>query len=370
MTSDGQLRIVERCRLDHGDREQMHGWLAGQPAGTPVAIEAAFGWPWIADLLDQFDLEPHLAHPPAVRVLAKHRAKSDRCDADRLGEFLLCGILPESYLAPPAVRQLRERMRYRMALSRIRTGIKNRIQAALHRRGVLHNYSDLFGKAGREFLDTLGLPEATGLVLAGYLELLDKVNELIDKVERWMNRHIKEDETTRLLQTLPGVGVILAHVLRAEIGELERFPDSRHLCSYAGLAPISDDSADRHGRRHTSPACNRTLRWAFVEAANVIVATGARRADRLLHLYHRLTHGGRSNKSQAKVALARELAKLAYVVWQKREPYTEHPPPRPGSQRPRKTKNKSKNPKRTVRPDQPRHPMVRRAPAGAGQTLK
>jgi hypothetical protein len=94
----------------------------------------------------------HLGHPPAIRALAKHEAKTDRCDGDRPGKFQLRGILPESYLAPPEVRQRRERTRYRMALAALRTGVKNRIQAILHRLGILHTFSDLFGKAGRRFL--------------------------------------------------------------------------------------------------------------------------------------------------------------------------------------------------------------------------
>ncbi len=111
MTTEGQMHVIERTRLEHQDRPAMRLWLAGIPARTPVVLEAAFGWPWIADLLEEVGLQPHLGHPPAVKVLAQHEAKSDRCHADRLAKFQLRGILPESYLAPPEVRRRRERMR-------------------------------------------------------------------------------------------------------------------------------------------------------------------------------------------------------------------------------------------------------------------
>jgi len=126
MTAEGQIHVVERARLEHRDRQAMRQWLARVPSGTPVALEAVFGWPWIADLLEEVGLEPHLGHPPAIKVLAQHEAKGDRCDADRLAKFQLRGILPESYLAPPEVRQRRERMRYRIALVRLHTGVKKR----------------------------------------------------------------------------------------------------------------------------------------------------------------------------------------------------------------------------------------------------
>jgi transposase len=334
MTDDGQISVVERARLEHCDREGMRRWLGRMPAGTPVALEAAFGWPWIADLLEEAGLEPRLGHPPAVKVLAQHEAKGDRCDSDRLGKFQLRGILPESYLAPPEVRQRRERVRYRMALVRLQTGVKNRIQAILHRLGILHSFSDLFGKMGRAFLAKLDLPQASRMVLEGYLRLLDQLHEEIQQVEQWMRRNMPCDEVVQWLMTLPGVGLILAHVIRAEIGQIDRFPSYRHLASYDGLAPLSDDSADHHGRRHCSPACNHTLRWALIEAVTGALATRDLKAWRLKKLYGRLTGGGRYNKNQAKVAVAREMSKLVYVVWTKGQPYTDTPPARPGIKNP------------------------------------
>lgn len=372
MGDDGEISVVERARLEHDDLGSVRAWLSGLEPGLPVAIEAAFGWPWVADMLEAVGLEPHLGHPPAIRALAKHEAKTDRCDADRLGRFQLRGTFPESYLAPPEVRQIRERTRYRMALVALQTGIKNRVQAILHRLGVFHPFSDLFGKGGRAFLEALDLPEASREVLLGYLALLDQVAELIGRVERWMRQNLKEDEAVRLLKTIPGVGLILAHVIRAEIGQIDRFPSRRHLSKYSGLGPLSDDSADRHGRRHCPAACNRVLRWALVEAATGVLATKKQQGRKLRQWHARLCHDGRHNKSQAKVALAHKVADAVYVVWSKGQPYTDTPPPRPGSDG--KSPNRPKNPKQTrgtkrpLRSDQPRHPMVRQRRQAVGQT--
>ena len=107
------------------------------------------------------------------------------------------------------------------------------------------------------------------------------------------------------------------------MGQLtERFPSRRHLTSYCGLAPLADDSAHRHGRRHIAQACNHTLRWAFIEAAHCVVKSKSCPAH-LRHLHQRLTHGGRANKNLAKVAVARELCELVFVIWKKGEPYRE-----------------------------------------------
>src|SRR6186713_1028228 len=149
----GEFRVIKRARLEHADREAMRAWLAQLPPGTPVALEGAFGWPWVADLLTELGLDPYLGHPPALKVLAKNEAKSDRADADRLARFWLRGTFPKCYLSTPEVRQIRERVRYRMALARTRTEIKNRAHAVLHRHGILHDFSDLFGKGGTRLLE-------------------------------------------------------------------------------------------------------------------------------------------------------------------------------------------------------------------------
>ena len=365
--AEGEIRAVERARLEHADREAMRQWLSRLEPEIPVALEATFGWPWVADLLEELGHPVHLGHPPAIKVLAQHEAKSDRCDSDRLGKFLLRGILPESYLAPPEVRAIRERTRYRMALSGLRSGVKNRVQAILHRFGILHPYSDLFGKSGRRFLQTLNLPAASREALGGYLEVLEQVQRQIAEVEQWMEENLAADEIVRLLMTIPGIGLILAHVIRAEIGEIERFPDHRHLASYGGLAPVSHDTAGRIGPRHCSPACNHILRWALVEAATGLLNTKGQ-AWRLKRLHGRLTHGGRGNKSQAKVAVAHKLSQLVHVVWSKQLPYTDVPPPRPGNRAQKRNPKESPPAQTTLRPDQPRHPMVRRRPKAVGQT--
>jgi transposase len=311
-----------------------------------------------------------LGHPPALKILAQHEAKSDRCDGDRLAKFQLRGILPESYLAPPQVRQIRERTRYRMALSSIRSSLKNRIHALLHRFGILHGFSDLFGTQGRRFLEQLELPSASRAVMTSSLELLDEVVRQIEVVEKWMEENLEEDEIIRLLRTLPGIGLILAHVIRAEIGELSRFPTARHLRSYAGTAPRSDDSADRHGVRHCSPACNHALRWALIEAASGVLLTKGPRGQRLRRLHARLTHGGQCNKNQAKVALAGELAELVFIVWKKRTAYQETPPARPGSlsQEPARPPRPQEHPdSANMRPGQSRFPIARRSTSGASQ---
>src|SRR4029079_5645023 len=142
--ADGELRVLERARLDHSDREMMLRWLSRQPPGTTVAMEGAFGWQWVADFLTEAGFDPRLGHPPKIKALSSGEAKCDRRDADRCARLQLQGSFPRCYLAPPEVRLIRERTRYRQSLVETRTVVKNRVQAILHRLGLIHNHSDLF----------------------------------------------------------------------------------------------------------------------------------------------------------------------------------------------------------------------------------
>lgn len=352
---DGHCLVLKRARLDHHDRAALRAWLNELPKGTPVAMEGAFGWPWLADLLTELGLQPHLGHPPALKVLAKHEPKSDRVDADRLGRFWLRGTFPECYLSTPEVRQIRERIRYRMALADARGQLKNRIHAILHRQGVLHDFSDLFGKGGRAFLEKMDVPPAVRAVLDGWLKLLDNVNDMLGEVETWMQQNMQADEVVRRLQTIPGIGLILAHVIRAEVGQMaERFHDRRKFTSYVGLAPLADDSADRRGRRHLSPNCNHTLRWAFIEAAGSALRAKACPA-KLKRLHTRLTVNGRVRKCEAKCAIARELAELVFVIWKKGESFRDIPSP---PSRPRGKRGSDQANCDSVRSRETRHPIV------------
>jgi transposase len=104
--------------------------------GTPVAFEAAYGWGWLADLLEELDLEPHLVHPGRCKAIASARLKDDKVDARTLAQLLRADLLPEAWIAPQHVRDQRALLRHRAALVRTSTALKNRIHAALADRGV------------------------------------------------------------------------------------------------------------------------------------------------------------------------------------------------------------------------------------------
>lgn len=337
-SADG--RIVSRGRIEHADRGRMRELLRSWPRGTPVTLEGTFGWGWVSDELADAGLDPHLASSRKLAAWREARglAKSNRLDAD-----LLSGLMSEPerwwevWLAPQAVRDQRELLRYRMALVQTQTRYKNRIHAVLHRHGILHEFADLFGRDGRRFLQNLAnrkdspLRESARVTLKGELQLLDHLRLQIAKATRLFRTQVRRSSVARRLKTLPGVSWILAYTLEAEIGRIDRFPSAKHLASYSVLAPRADDSGDDDGShplgRHVGHAGRRTLKWAFIEAAHSAVMKDARLRD----IFNRRTQNGKHDRNRGYITVARRLAVLAFVLWKKEQDYNPSPPPRPGT---------------------------------------
>src|SRR5215216_5908747 len=125
-----------------------------------IALEATYGWEWLADVLQDAGYELHLAHPMRTKAIASARVKTDAVDARTLAQLLRTELLPEAYIAPRELRELRDLLRQRVALTQMRTALKNRVHALLARHGLHHGQSKLFdSKAGRVFLEQVELRE-------------------------------------------------------------------------------------------------------------------------------------------------------------------------------------------------------------------
>jgi transposase len=234
--------------------------------GTPVAFEAAYGWGWLADLLAELDLEPHLVHPTRCKAIAAARLKNDKVDARTLAHLLRADLLPEAWIAPQAVRDQRALLRHRAALVRTGTALKNRIHAVLADRGV-RVPQRLWSKAGRAWLAQLDLPPAPRVIIDDCLAVIDQLIPIITRLERDLLAHAKPDPRVQALMALPGIGRITAMTLVAEIGDIARFPTARKLCAWAGLTPQvrNSDRTIRHG--HITKQGSAAVRFVLEEAA-------------------------------------------------------------------------------------------------------
>src|SRR5215470_17267173 len=272
MTADGRRLGTSRITNSAAELRREIAQAGRSPA---VVLEATYGWYWAADTLAAAGAEVHLAHPLGVKGFAYRRVKNDEKDAADLADLLRMGRLPEAWIAPHQVRELRELTRYRHKLVRIRTSFKDQVHAILAKLGIPVTCTDIFGAWGSIWLDGLVLPQP----YAGKMASLRKV----------------------------------CAVIVAEIGDVTRFPRPAGLCSWAGLTPRYRESDVKVSRGHITRQGSRILRWALIEAIQHVPAGHPlrERKDNIL------ARRGKEAKNIAKVAAARQL--LTWVFYAMRD---------------------------------------------------
>ena len=278
--------------------------IGGLPPGTPAAFEAAYGWGWLVELLEDYGFEPHLVHPLQCKAIASARLKNDKVDAAILAQLLRADLLPEAWIAPPEVRQLRALLRHRVQLVRLRTLLRNRIHAVLADHG--HGRPEgCWSGPGRAWIARLDLPAISAEVIQDALALIDAVESVIVRLDAEIRGHARSDPRVDVLTQLPGVGPFTALVLLAEIGDITRFASARKLAAWAGLTPTvrGSDRTVRHG--HISKQGSAWVRWILCEAAQK-----AKRHPDFAASYQGIA--GRRGTKIATTAIARKLLTRAY----------------------------------------------------------
>jgi transposase len=301
MTEAGEH--LETVRIDN-DPLALGLEIAKAGEAPEVVLEATYGWYWAVDVLQDAGAVVHLAHPLGVKGFAYRRVKNDVRDASDLADLLRMGRLPQAWIAPPAVRELREAVRHRAKLVALRSGLKAQVHAVAAKQGVRVPMSDLFGVGGQQLLDDLRLDPAYNARVVSLRRLIEALDFEIDVVGRRTATKLATDAGYRAVQAIDGVGPILAAIFVAEIGDVTRFHRPEQLCSWAGLTPRHRESDTTVHRGRITKQGNPLLRWAAIEAVQrprggPLAATRAR-------------IGERRGANVSKVAVARKLLTLVF----------------------------------------------------------
>jgi len=313
---------VMQCRLEHAPGA-IRSYLQQCEPGTAVAVEATGNWYWIVSEIEQASLQPLLVHPRKAKLMMGLINKTDRLDTHGMNRLQRHGTLPTVWIPPAELRDLRELTRTRLVLTQQRTRLKNRISATVSKYGLpASEASDPFSKKARaELQQRLALlPEQAQWVSRQLLSQLDFVMVQIQQIEQRLGELSRITPAMRLLQSLPGVGGILAPTMALEIGEIRRFLSAERLASYAGTTPRVHASGGKVRYGNLRSDVNRYLKWAFVEAANSVAVNYPRNEGRhVSRLYRRLRE--RKGHNKAIGAVARHLAEAAFHVLQGQQPY-------------------------------------------------
>src|SRR3954447_2663120 len=298
----GRARISPALR---GDVRRFLKRFAGQP--LEVALEATTGSRFVVEELRAIGAEVHLAEPAetAARRGNKKRAKTDRADARHLRELVMIGRLPESWIPPEHLLDLRAKVRLRHALVAQRGEWQQRLQAVLYHHGFPQR-NGLLTSENRHWLEALELPDTAREQVTVALQMIDALDAQSAPITRELRLYARRQAGCRALMGHYGIGELTAVTILAELGDVRRFSSSRLAVRYAGLDITVHQSDQRRAAGHLSRQGPPALRWALFEAAQAARRPGSPDRDYYDQAADRL--GG----NRACLALARKLLKRSF----------------------------------------------------------
>jgi transposase len=299
---------VSRARVAPAHREPVRRFLSRFRGGElEVALEATTGWRFVVEELRRIGAGVHLAEPAetAARRGNKKRAKSDRADARHLRELLMLSRVPESWIPPDHLLDLRARVRLRHTLSEQRGEWQQRIQAVLYHHGCPQR-RQLMTADGRAWLAEQPLPQTGREQVAVAIAMIDALEVQLAPIDKQLRAYARRQPGCRALMAHYGIGALTAVTILAELGDCRRFSSSRHAVRYAGLDITVHQSDQRRAPGHLSRQGPPALRWALFEAAQTARRSGGPDRDYYQQAAERL--GG----NRACLSIARKLLKRSY----------------------------------------------------------
>lgn len=292
----GEL-VCER-RLGH-NRGLLRQFLQRFDSGSPVAVETIGNWYWIVDEIEEAGMVPRLVHARKAKLMMGLVSKSDKLDARGMNLLYRNGTLPRVWIPPKDMRDL---PRTRMVLTKERTRLKNRIHSTLSKYAIrIEGVSDVFGVRGRKLLEErlALLPPHTRFSVQGLLTQLDLVIDQIKGFESRMREIFKEIPELELVMSPAG-----------------------NFASYSGTVPRERSSGGKIRFGRLRPDVNHYLKWAYVEAANVVPLNRRLWRDRhVCAIYGRIAK--RRGHPKAIGAVARHLSEATGWMLTKGERYKE-----------------------------------------------
>jgi transposase len=308
--------VLQAVRVEHADLE---GWLKKNlRTNDHVVIESTTNAWHVYDLLSPLVERVVVANPIKVKQIAQARVKTDIRDTLILARLLAANLVPEVWVPPAHVREMRQLLSQRRQLVETHTQTVNRMHSVAHRHHLSHARGKRFNEKTTAWQKDKRLSKIEQFQLELEMEnrvYIEKQIGRIGKEVAKMSHQKPWAESMTYLMQLPGFGVITAMTVLAAIGEIRRFDSARHLASYSGLTPGLEQSGTKYNEKGITKEGRKELRWALVEVAQRAVKSDPVWTRRFQELQKRM------HRNQAIVAVARRLLELVWYVLTRRQPY-------------------------------------------------
>jgi transposase len=262
MDKDGN--ILHNSKVGN-NAELIDGFFQSVDNNAKVVMESSNVWYNIYQRLQEKGLDVILSNPLKTKAIASAKIKTDKIDAKILADLLRGGFIAQCYVPPRHIMEFRIMVRYRHSPVNQRTILKNKIHGILLLNGIKMSGKP-FSKAYNSKLHNL-----SDYRIDGYLRIIESLDSEINQITKQIESCVKDDESARLLTTIPGIGYYSALLIASEIGDINRFADSHHLCSYAGLVPSTHSSGGITHYGKITKTGSRHIRWVLTECIHTHV---------------------------------------------------------------------------------------------------
>jgi transposase len=314
---DREARVVlHAVRVEHADLE---GWLKKNLRSTDHVVFESTTNAWhVYDLLEPLVERVVVANPAKVKQIANARVKTDVRDTFILARLLAANLVPDVWVPPVHVRELRQLLSQRRQLVETHTQIVNRMHSVAHRHHLQHERGKRFNEKNTVWQKDKQLSKVEQFQLQLEMEnraYIEKQISRIGKEVAKMSHQKPWAQSMTYIMQLPGFGVITGMTVLAAIGEVQRFGSANHLASYSGLTGGLDQSGTHLVQKGITKEGRKELRWAMVEVAQRAVKSDPHWKRKFQEMEKRM------HRNQAIVAVARQLLELVWYVLTRRQPY-------------------------------------------------
>src|SRR5215475_10973534 len=318
---DLHARAMYVCILDQHGTKLVHKNLPATPEAflrvvapyreeLVVGVECMFTWYWLADLCQKEGIAFVLGHALYMKAIHGGKAKNDKIDAHKIAVLLRGGMFPQAYVYPAEMRATRDLLRRRCHLARKRA----ELLAHIHNTNSQYNLPEigkrLANKSNRQDVAEHFPDPSVRKAVEVDVSLIDHYDQLLGEVELYITRRAKTDDvqTFARLQSVPGIGQILALVIFYEIHDIQRFPRVQDFVSYCRLVKCAKESGGKRLGSSGKKSGNVHLRWAVAEAAVLFLRQTPLGKEHFTKLERK--HG----KAKALTVLAHKLARAVYYM--------------------------------------------------------
>ena len=313
-TVDENGTVVAKARM-RTEPEKIVDYFSQWTTPQRAVVECTGSWYWFCDLLRANGITILLAHAKYLKAISYAKVKTDAVDAQTLAQLLRMGYIPEAHQLSPEYRSMRDLLRQRMVMEHKRTNMIQRTASILAQFNITSYPVAPYQSGFADFLNECSIPPEYRMTLLMYHQQCLQATEHRKQLEKYFKTKLRPMSAVQLLMSIPGIGDITGSIIAMETGDIHRFADAKHYCSYCRLVPGAKDSGGKYSHRSGSKDGNQYLKYAFTEAA-----------IKAMMYYPEIKHFAtqlerRSTKRIARTVVAKELAKITYYVLHRQQEF-------------------------------------------------